>query len=111
MLITLFVRPGFRCQKLPLDIFGGNNQVAFSGNRYAIGHPAGFSTHCFDDEPGACSPRIRPHVENFFRHEIHCGEEPEGEIDTLVVVVDRLGQVHDTNSPHVLRHPSLKFIK
>ena len=38
MLITLFVSPGFRCEKLPLDIFGGNNQVSLitivSPNRY-----------------------------------------------------------------------------
>ena len=80
------------------NIFDADDHLGFAGHGYAIGEPSGLSAHTFGDEVGAGGAGVGFEIADFLCHEVDGGEVTERKIDAVVVVVDRLGQVHDANA-------------
>jgi len=69
--------------------------MRLSGQRYPVREPARPSAHGLGDEVALRRHGVRAQVSELPRDHVDRGEEPEGEIDAVIVVVDRLGEVHD----------------
>mmetsp|Transcript_36309 Transcript_36309/g.71433 ORF Transcript_36309/g.71433 Transcript_36309/m.71433 type:complete len:411 (+) Transcript_36309:52-1284(+) len=80
-------------QVLLLGVLDRDHQVGLSGNRSAISQPARLPPHGLDDVVRRGGQSVGPQVEHLFGHDVHCREEAEGEIDSFIVVVDRLREM------------------
>ena len=80
------------------DIFDADDHLSFAGHGDAVGEPAGFTAHAFGDELGARCECVGLEIAHFLRHEVDGGEIAESEVDAVVVVVDRLGEMDDADA-------------
>jgi len=92
---------GFVDREVAVHIFGREHHVGFAGDRYTVRQPTRLAAHRFDDEIAAGGDAICAQIQQLLRHHVDRREEPEREVDATVVVVDRLGQMHDVNSGFV----------
>ena len=76
-----------------------------------VGEPARLAPHRLHDEPGAGRHGVGSEVEELLRHEVDGGKEAEGEVDAVVVVVDRLRQVNDLKPGGLLGEPPLVLVE
>ena len=80
------------------QVFDREHQARLAGDGRAIGQPAGAAAHRLDHEVHAAGLGVGEQVADLARQELDRGEVAEREVDSAVVVVDRLGNVHDGDS-------------
>ena len=83
-----------RCSLL-VDILDADHQAGLAGDRGPVGQPAGASAHGLGDEVGPGGLGVGEQVADLAGQCLDGREVAESEVDALVVVVDRLGNVDD----------------
>ena len=88
---------------LAADILDARHETRLAGNRRSIGQPTGTPAHRLAQEVRLVRLSVVNQIPNLRRQELHGREIPERKVDPPIVVVDRLGQMHNGNPLFRLR--------
>ena len=95
--------------ELPDHVLHADDEVRLARDGHAVCEPPRFAAHGLHDVVAARRHRIGAKVEKLAGHHVDGGEEAEREVDAAVVVVDRLGDVHDADAPGLGRQALLQL--
>lgn len=94
-LLGLGIEDGFLGRESAVNILDAEHQARFTGHRSAVGQPSGRSSHRFGEVIGPGRLGIGQKVADLAGQGLDSGEIAEREVDSEVVVINRLGDVDD----------------
>ena len=94
-----------------VHILRSYDEVCLPGDGDSVGEPARLPAHGLDDEVAPGRDGVRAEVHQFLGEHVDRGEEPEGEVDAPVVVVDGLGHVNDGHALGLRREVPLEMMQ
>jgi hypothetical protein len=80
------------------NILDADDKACLSGNRDAVGEPAGAAAHRFDEKVGPVCLGVGDQIADLPSQEIDRREITKSEINAAIIVIDRLRQVNDRDA-------------